>query len=189
MGKHNKKQDNYSNIFLGVFSPQSVLKIIFYYLVLSNFMYRKYHLKKYLGYEVINQNSCKNKINVQCAPFLPRSYMTAKAIFTPYWVSRENFSLFGRPTERSCNFKTLEVYWKKTLYFCFLYKTDCRSKYCTRAIIRLGMYVFYSLFEDQFCSFKGLFLFWFCPFVWLVFKSDLLSRAGYDGTGRVVDKK
>lgn len=57
-------------------------------------MYRKYHLKKYLGYEVINQNSCKNKINVQCAPFLPRSYMTAKAIFTPLLgLARKLFSL------------------------------------------------------------------------------------------------
>ena len=52
--------------------------------------------------------------------------------------------------------------------------------YRTRAIIIHGLYIFYPILEDQ-KRFLGAFFVKFCPYVWLVFKSGLWSRAGYDG--------
>ena len=43
----------------------------------------------------------------------------------------------------------------------------------TRAIITLGLYVFYPIFEVNFFVFKEVFFRKFCPYVWLVFKSGL----------------
>ena len=58
----------------------------------------------------------------------------------------------------------------------------------TRAIITRGLYIFYPIFEDHFFVFKEFFFRKFCPYVWLVFKSSLYSRADYDGV-RTGDKK
>ena len=49
----------------------------------------------------------------------------------------------------------------------------------TRAIITLGLYVFYPIFEVNFFVFKEVFFRKFCPYVWLVFKSGLWWRAAY----------
>ena len=59
--------------------------------------------------------------------------------------------------------------------------------YRTRAIITRGLYTFYPLFEVQKRFFKEFFFLKFWPYVWLVFKSGLKSRAGYDGA-RTVNK-
>ena len=40
-------------------------------------------------------------------------------------------------------------------------------------------------FQNPFPCFQGDVFRLFCPYVWLVFKSGLLSRAGYNGTGTV----
>ena len=52
--------------------------------------------------------------------------------------------------------------------------------YCTRAIITRGLYIFYPIFEGQKRFLRSLFI-EFCSYVWLVFKSGLKSRAGYNG--------
>ena len=45
------------------------------------------------------------------------------------------------------------------------------------AIITLGLYTFYPLFEVKKRFFKGLFFLKFWPYVWLVFKSGF--KSGY----------
>jgi hypothetical protein len=44
---------------------------------------------------------------------------------------------------------------------------------------------FYPIFKDHFFVFKEVFSRKFCPYVWLVFKSGLQSRAAYDGARTV----
>ena len=59
-----------------------------------------------------------------------------------------------------------------------------KYRYRTRAIITRGLYILNPLFEGQKRFFQGFFR-KFCPYVWLVFKSGLLSRAGYNGARTV----
>ena len=49
------------------------------------------------------------------------------------------------------------------------------------AIITHGLYIFYPILKGQKCFFKELFFANFYPYVRLLFKSGLLSSAGYDG--------
>lgn len=49
------------------------------------------------------------------------------------------------------------------------------------AVITHGLYIFYPLFEGKKRFFKEFFFRKFCLYVWLVFRSSLLSRVGYDG--------
>ena len=46
-------------------------------------------------------------------------------------------------------------------------------KYCMRAIINNGLYIFYPLFGDHFFTFEDVFFRKFCPYLWLVFTSGL----------------
>ena len=46
-------------------------------------------------------------------------------------------------------------------------------KYCTRAIISRGLYIFYLIFKDHFFVFKEVFFRKLYTYVWLVFKSGL----------------
>ena len=55
----------------------------------------------------------------------------------------------------------------------------------TRTNITRGLYTFYPLFEVPKTFFQGAFFLKFWPYVWLVFKSGIKSRAGYDGARTV----
>ena len=57
----------------------------------------------------------------------------------------------------------------------------CDYNYRTCAIITHGLYIFYPILKGQKCFFKELFFVNFYPYVRLLFKSGLLSSAGYDG--------
>ena len=71
--------------------------------------------------------------------------------------------------------------WSKTKPFFWL--VQLVFEYHRRAIISRGLYIFYSIFEDHFFVFKEDFpensslMYGY----WLIFKSGLYLRAGYDG--------
>ena len=53
-------------------------------------------------------------------------------------------------------------------------------EYRTRGIISRGLYISPHFLKDNFVLLRGLFL-KILPYVWLVFKSRLQSRASYNG--------
>ena len=57
-----------------------------------------------------------------------------------------------------------------------------------RAIITRDLYIYYPIFEVYFFVFKEFLFRKFCPYIWLVFKSDLQSRGGYDVACTVNEK-
>ena len=50
-----------------------------------------------------------------------------------------------------------------------------------QSIYCIARHYLFHHFSSPFLFFKGSFFGKFCPYVWLVFKSGLRSRAGYDG--------